>query len=412
MRSGMWIGHAVWALIFWAAASKLLDVPRWEQGLETWTILPPLLRSMLVFAVPAAECLVVLLWLTGVQRRVTLALGIAMLVLYSAALAIRVWLAGPPDCQCLGRLAAYFDQFGGFEWLFVRDALMIAGLAAAWPAVGTPPPTLAKGQRFLSSTSRPTRSNNPAFTLIEVLLAIVILALLIALTIPQIGKLRMGATQTAALALIRGHGQVFHLYAQDYKDQWPYFISPTRPETVVRGGGEDASLSHWDAHAFWPLALADGYYQGQAYHPSFGFPGGQPPSPLTPFHYACVFVAHPEFWNPSTRTGPTQWAPTRAASVLFPAQKLLLIDGYRGRRDPNQPLPIDDPALPRPPPFKWRIALPERVIALVDGGAVSRRIETLNGGYPRGDGWWTNPILHVGPSPLHTIDDVRGRDLR
>lgn len=397
--------------MLWAAASKLLDLPLWQRDLETWTRLPPWLQGGLVFLVPTAEGLLALAWVNGQRRRAVLVLAVAMLVLYSTALAFQVWLAGPPNCGCLGRLAAYFDQFRGVEWLLARNALMVAGLAAAWPAAGSRPSARPERPWFSPAPAQPSRPNAPAFTLIEVLLAIVIVGLLLALTIPQIAAIRMQATQTAALALIRGHGQVFHLYSQDYKDQWPYFISPTQPQTLVRGGGEDANLSYWDAYAFWPLALADGYYQGQAYHPSFGFPGGEPPSPLTPFRYACAFLAHPEFWNPSTRTGPTQWAPTHSADVLFPSLKLLLIDEYEGRRDPHATPPPPDPDLPPQPPFKGRIALPERVIALVDGGAISRRVQTLNGGYPRGDGWWSQPILHSGPSPLHTIDGVRGRDL-
>jgi len=74
-----------------------------------------------------------------------------------------------------------------------------------------------------------TRSDWPrrvsGFTLIELLVVISIVALLIALLLPALGKATASARTVACMANTKQIGMAMHLYAGDYDDQLPYFVN-------------------------------------------------------------------------------------------------------------------------------------------------------------------------------------------
>lgn len=77
----------------------------------------------------------------------------------------------------------------------------------------------AKRTSRTKGTSRTPR--RPAFTLVELLVAIGIIAVLIGILLPVLSRARESANRTACLANIRSLDQALSLYANEYRDRVP-----------------------------------------------------------------------------------------------------------------------------------------------------------------------------------------------
>lgn len=240
---------------------------------------------------------------------------------------------------------------------------------------------------------------NQAFTLIELLLVISIVALLGTLLLPSLGKAKESALEAKSLAYLHSHAAIFQMYTNDWKDKYPAFVVPEATVTYLRTSSgrveaiEDYFLTCW----FWPVALADAYYDGSDRQASFfpaeqtayyGGPGGEP------FNYACVFVADPNFWDPNTRLGVSQFRATGTHEVLFSSKKSLLSSNWR---DPRTVQSLNDDC--------------GLTMVMCDGSAMTKRLHSLVPAERAGDGLFPH-FSDEGIWPaLHTKNGVRGFDI-
>ena len=73
-----------------------------------------------------------------------------------------------------------------------------------------------------AALSKPSRRGSTAFTLVELLVVIGIIALLLAILLPTIGKARDAAKKVKCAANLRSLGQCMILFARDHHDRLPY----------------------------------------------------------------------------------------------------------------------------------------------------------------------------------------------
>lgn len=167
-----------------------------------------------------------------------------------------------------------------------------------------------------------------AFTLTEVLVAVLIVGVLIAVVSPSLRGGRRAATEAEMLARGGQHAAVFFVYALDYRDCHPFLTDPWSGDITVftakDGGRYNARFC--DTIFAWNIALADGYYNSDTRSKAFA-PRGESRGYWANFYYGLAFTTRPEFWNPRTRESvPNQFGATTVAEVSWPSKKALLVE--------------------------------------------------------------------------------------
>lgn len=246
------------------------------------------------------------------------------------------------------------------------------------------------------------RRHATAVTLIELLVAVSVVAILVGVLLPTLSAVRRSAVKATSLFRLSQNAAVFAAYSGDWQDRWPYFTLPGLESTTLYGAGTVAThVSFFDAHWTWHVAIADQYLGGSIVGSEVAFPPGYdrdgPYWPLrTGYLYPCVFIADPEYWRPETRAGLSQFGSTSVSDVRFPADKSLLVDQWSNFSSPSH-------------------GLGRLLCATADGGAGLVGPQLLRGGMSSGDG---DEYAHLGavhfrdsPQLLHAVDGVRGRDL-
>ncbi|MBL8762915.1 MAG: type II secretion system protein [Phycisphaerae bacterium] len=282
----------------------------------------------------------------------------------------------------------------------IRNAALGAALAFALAAPAAPGPHAAA-----PAAARHAR----AFTLTEVLACIAIIGIIVAFTLPVMGRAKTSAMNAQSAAKLSGHARVFALYQQDFHDSFPALTFPEAEFSVIRceTGGFAITSRYFHVNALWNVGLADMYYNGNVRDTSFRSPW-DPGGPCdecgvaSSYYWSCSFLADPTYWNGETReVPPRQLRLTRPAEVRFPAQKSLL-SAYL----PHEPVVWEDPNMPVHAAF-------------VDGHA---QVFEFRAVVPseRSDGWEYADHRYGGhdaparnrPALMHTPNGVRGIDVR
>lgn len=371
--------------IAFAGVSKLVDLPEFALSLRGWKVIPESLRSAAVLSVPVVEVVLSGLWLINVRRAAT---TVALMVFISVVTAVylaEALLYQAPECGCMGGLGSGLEFVQSWPGLLAKNVLIIAALAAFWLPVKQPP-------RPVSATAS---LGARAFTLLELLMVIVIVALLIGLTAPTVSSVRHAARQSLSLANLRQHAANFAAYTQDYRETFPYYTDPYASFTVLRdeATGLGTPVPYFGGYGRWYVAMGSVYPAGSEASLIQPYIRVVPPRRGTTYLYPCVFIAHANFWDQTTREEmPRQLVSTRIGDVRWPGLKAMIVGTFGAGR------PVDYYRGPREAGY-------------VDGHA--EQSDQAQPEYPGNEGNWpayTDHPLGAMPPMMHTLLGVRGRD--
>lgn len=386
----IWLAHLSMATVLVAGVAKAISFRSFAASLATWSVIPDGARTAVGIVVVAMEILLGGLWFLAVGRRRAAIAAAVMLGVFTLAYAYLVSMGRPPACQCLGKLLAFQAERSAAPLVLARNGALLACLGVWLRSSATNHP---RGQRPATSRAKPD-----GFTLVELLVCIVIIGMLVGILLPALGSAIRAARFTSSAARLRQHVAVFHTYSIDHADAMPRFIDADGSHRMQDAGSLYYPYDDWYPYFaqsdFWPLALQS-YYNEMHYESSVFYPPGVDWSDALPYLYAASWVSRPEFWENSTRTGPTQWRAVRVFECSFPDRKILM---------------------------SWSNAEANTIhnqgrschVGLSDGSAQMCDPESLEPGYPGGEGNYDGAWSRVAdwPPGSHTIRGVRGIDIR
>jgi prepilin-type N-terminal cleavage/methylation domain-containing protein/prepilin-type processing-associated H-X9-DG protein len=181
---------------------------------------------------------------------------------------------------------------------------------------------------------RRARTNFNGFTLVELLVVSGIIALLISILIPVLGRARDKANQTACLSNLRQIGTAFRMYAGDNKDWCPFSAPLSFPTDQV----ED-----W---IHWRTGINNAGVQSSAIAPYLGGKSlavanifrcpadrleGRPSFKQYPFSYSMNIYFDPRGLYPQVGGKPVRLSTTRNASekvLVAEENEVTINDGY------------------------------------------------------------------------------------
>ncbi|MBX3376405.1 MAG: type II secretion system protein [Phycisphaeraceae bacterium] len=172
-----------------------------------------------------------------------------------------------------------------------------------------------------------------AFTIIECLVVIGVVAILASLVVPALGKSRSRAMAVQALANIRSFGLGLESYASKNRDSVPVLYKPAWPAAgPFQLPYGTFGTGNWFEHArFFSLAVTTelddiriARAPGNPTAPTVYSDAGRPVS-LSDYGLSFTLYATPRFFHPSTMSGVDQWAPQRLSSIVFPSDKGIMV---------------------------------------------------------------------------------------
>lgn len=166
-----------------------------------------------------------------------------------------------------------------------------------------------------------------AWTIVELLVCISVIAILVGLVLGSLAKVRQSARQMQSLANLRGIGQVFGVYSAANRDLMPFGEAGRLYPVSIYDESVFASFGHFSFEETWPVLVRD-VAPWPEFFPVWESPGQTRPIPVVPcaYRYSTSFLARPELWSGTATADPQFLKPVGTHEVLFPTSKVVVWD--------------------------------------------------------------------------------------
>lgn len=243
------------------------------------------------------------------------------------------------------------------------------------------------------------RGRDRGFTIVELLVAISIIAVLIAISLPALSAARRRAAEIELLSNQRESMRLLSMYTADNQGSFPFFGEVHGNAAVIEWKGRTLELQYWNQPEYWGLYLASrGYEEAWVTKGPKSDPGAFGDDRVDPACPSCgwdprswhtltfTVFAKPGYFRPDPPSDSSSNDPQRRDAIAFPAQKGVL--RWRVRllhRD-------------QPESRKWQVVHFDD-----EHGVIVRYTKLRPGAWDRpGEKLWTINA---------TLDGVRGRDM-
>lgn len=360
LRTAQWILVGVFAIacvMKVASASQFKIVVDYLAPIE---FSGPRTLAALVAALVAVEGALATLWVVRPLSILTAAATIAVLIALSLALVALALGQGAPGCGCLSGAPAVAharaDAFIGLArnmGLIGLAVWIIGNRAEAAAALCSTPRSMTPGDPRRRDDSRgPGASIGPAaptraFTVVELLLVIAIIAVLLTFAVPALRSARDGATRTSTLVTTGQVGMATLTYANDYAGVFPYLAQPGNPGAGVRIGAwstqQSLAAAFRATSLFWMSILVPSYFDRRDAEIDIDFErpsidtADYPPRVFrTSFYLTHGTIAASNYWiADEVPEDLNLFRPGSAHDIRSPSKKILVLDIRDMGDDPN-----------------------------------------------------------------------------
>ena len=198
-----------------------------------------------------------------------------------------------------------------------------------------------------------------AYTLVEIVVSLGILALLVGLLLPVFTGAKERGGAVTSLANLRSIGQVVEMHQSVHHGEYPFYV-PNEPVHIdPEYGGLAGFTPHWVFRSRWPISqkiydlapweehyltwLSPGASVG-AVRPWFVQDGESLEFREPSYHYSNSFIGDPRVWTDDPPPWEEMAKKSRAADVLFPSAKVVFWDNERAYLRPfptaDDPTPV------------------------------------------------------------------------
>lgn len=174
------------------------------------------------------------------------------------------------------------------------------------------------------------RTGKCAFTLVELLVCIGVIAVLIAIALPSLSSARSSSRRLKSLSNLHSLGSIVSHYQSDNADNYPRIIEGKWYHTV---DSLPFIFPFWQISTTWVAVVVD-YMPTSQYHDLVHCPASFRDEndiyDMTSYFYSWSFVCPPAYWKNQSPDLSVVTRGVRLADVAFPSNKVLLWDDDAG----------------------------------------------------------------------------------